>query len=111
VTRNSLYQTVNYAASTAQVNRYAILISSTASAASDSFTVTKNYIGGREPNTGGAAFTIPGTATGSSGNHAFMGIHINTHATATQNVVSENVIRNIILNRSSTTAHSFGALV
>jgi hypothetical protein len=98
ITNNHFYQTATRT-STGAVVRYAIYINNT-NAGSDNFIISDNYIGGSEENAAGSPYTITAGAVA----QAFRAIDVSFNTSATNCLISNNVIRNITIGHGSTTA-------
>jgi hypothetical protein len=104
ITNNHIYQTdVRLYTSSSQNTQYGIVVTNTA-IGSDNFTISGNYIGGREAFTGGLPYTMNINIINPIPIN-YVGIHINTHASASNNVVSGNFVRNFTWQRGSITAN------
>ncbi len=98
IRNNSFYQTASRASSGLSLARGAISIS-TSGFGGDGFVVENNIIGGFQPDGGGTAYTITGSASTST----FTGIllNVNSAISAVPSTVSGNIIRNISFQTSS----------
>lgn len=95
VSNNSFYETADI---TAGASQNCVIIGVMAITTIEGYTISGNFIGGKEANCGGGAWT----KTNSSNN--FKGIDIRTSSTASTNLVQGNTIRNFSWTNTTATS-------